>query len=487
MPPTFQPGDSQPRWSQISLTSAIEAQANGGAGSKIALVDTGVVASNPEIAGRVSNLSSCAAVTFACSNGDYDDNGHGTATAAIAAGQFNGADMMSGVAPAATIISEKVLNASGSGYDIDVANGITKAANAGAQVISLSLTYTPTSAIVSAIDYATAKGAVIVFAGGNSSALLNNGANTTGLTTQALSHLVFVGSVNSTNTLSSFSNRPGTGLAIAGSTSASYASLWLMAPGENIVAPGVQFGAGAYAYWTGTSMAAPMVAGALSLLETTWPVLTRNGDATAVLFQTATDLGAKGVDGSYGEGLLNLTKAFQPVGVLTVTTVGGGSVPVSQVTSTTLASGALGSLSSIKGILANYTAFDVFQRNFTVNLSGLIQTQSGTSGLVANQLAPPVTAATTTGPHGARLVVAQSDLSFMDGDETSVQALALATRTTTPREAGAFYRSPLTTPRGTGYVRAEPVPQRPPPSPTRCGVMGRSPPINPAISAYRTP
>ncbi len=40
----------------------------------------------------------------------------------------------------------------------------------------------------------------------------------------------------------------------------------------------------------------------------------KNGTTPQVLFATATDLGATGVDGVYGNGLLNLTAAFQPVG-----------------------------------------------------------------------------------------------------------------------------------------------------------------------------
>jgi subtilisin family serine protease len=153
-------------FNQIGLDSAIETEAKGGAGITIGVVDTGLVASNPEISGRVSTASSCAAATFSCSNGYTDDNGHGTATASIAAGSYNNNDLMSGVAPSATVLSEKVLNASGVGYDTDVANGIIRAANGGAQVINLSLTYAATSTIVSAINYAASKGAVIVWAGG---------------------------------------------------------------------------------------------------------------------------------------------------------------------------------------------------------------------------------------------------------------------------------------------------------------------------------
>ncbi len=425
--------------SAIGDTSAIETQAHNGAGVMIGLVDTGVVASNPEIRGRVSLLSACAASSFVCSSGYLDDEGHGTATASIAAGAFNASDMMSGVAPGATILAEKVLDATGSGTDQDVANGIIRAANAGAKVINLSLTYIPTSTVVNAVNYATARGAVLVWAGGNSSQALNGGANTLGLTATSLTHLVFAGSLSASSTLSSFSNTPGGGYATAGTVKASYASLWLMAPGENIVAPGIQYGSTAYAYWSGTSMAAPMVAGSIALLESAWPVLARNGTAAAVLLQTATDLGTKGVDGTYGEGELNLTKAFQPVGTLSVITVSGKSIAVSQLSGALIAGGALGQLSSIRSSLANYTSFDTFQRNFTVNLSKLISSTTTYSSAVAAQVAPTVTAGSTHLANGSALMLAASDFDFGAQGFAGDEARSLVGRTIGPADAGVFY------------------------------------------------
>ncbi len=419
MAQTFNPGYSAPWLAQIGVTSAIDATANGGAGLNIGIVDTGVVTNNPEVLGRVSTSSSCAAVTFVCSRGVNDDNGHGTSTASIAAGSTATGGLMSGVAPKATIIAEKVLNASGSGYDSDVANGIVKATNAGAQVINLSLTYIPTAAVINAINYAASKGTIIVFAGGNSAAVLNGGANSSGYTAAALSRLVFVGSVNSANRLSSFSNTPGNGSAVAGTVRNSYASLWLMAPGERIVAPGIMYGANAYAYWTGTSMAAPMISGALALLETTWPVLNRNGTATSVLFQTATDLGAKGIDTVDGNGLLNVTAAFQPIGPLTVTQANGKAVQVSALTNSLLTSGALGSLSSVTSLLAKYTAFDSFQRNYVVNLSGLVQKNATGGSAAAAAQAPTVTSTAVRLAGGATLAFARADASSVGGYPTA--------------------------------------------------------------------
>ncbi|WP_159107099.1 S8 family serine peptidase, partial [Azospirillum sp. B4] len=203
---TYAAGYSTGWWSQLGLTNAIEVAATGGNGVTIGVVDTGAAAAQPDIAGRVSAASSCAARSFTCPRAYTDDNGHGTATAAIAAGAVTSTGAgMAGVAPKASILAEKVLNASGSGTDTDVANGIIKAADAGARVINLSLTYLPTSAMVSAINYAAAKGTVLVFAGGNSATVLNGGASTQRLNTAALTPPGFAGSVTSANRLSSFS------------------------------------------------------------------------------------------------------------------------------------------------------------------------------------------------------------------------------------------------------------------------------------------
>src|SRR5580658_406063 len=192
---------------QISETAIVQTSADGGAGITVGVVDTGIDASDPEVAGHVSPLSSCAAVTFKCSNGDADNNSHGTAVASILGGTFSSTApiSMSGVAPNVTIVAEKVLNASGSGYDTDVANGIIKATQAGAKVINLSLTYIPTAAVISAVNYAASAGVTIVWAGGNSSAALNGGANTLGFSSAVASHLIFAGSVSSTDKLSTFS------------------------------------------------------------------------------------------------------------------------------------------------------------------------------------------------------------------------------------------------------------------------------------------
>lgn len=272
---------------QIGITNAIESAANWGKGQVLGVVDTGINATHPQFAsGQVSQvLSSCAAVSFKCSNAYADDNGHGTAVASIAAGnrtsQFSTitaggyttvAGNFIGVAPAANIVAEKVLNSAGSGYSTDVANGVKKAADAGAGVINVSITYGNDANTVAAINYAAAKGAFIVWAGGNSAQNLLNNLNTSGLTQTAIQHLVFAGSVNSVNTASSFTNKPGAGsLVNTAGAKTSYTTRWIMAPGEAILAPQTMAGNNAYALWSGTSMAAPVISGSLMLLQNAWP------------------------------------------------------------------------------------------------------------------------------------------------------------------------------------------------------------------------
>lgn len=388
-----------PWLTQIGISDAVMSASNWGKGQVLGVVDTGIVAA-AFAAGQVSVAqSSCAATTTGiCPKGVLDDNGHGTAVAAIAAanggmpfsavsgGYTTLAGSVMGVAPNANIVAEKVLNASGSGYSTDVSNGIVKAANAGATVINLSLTFIPDATTIAAINYAASKGAFIVYAGGNSAAALTGGANTSGLTVSAINHLVFAGSVNAKNVLSTFSNTPGAGSLVSAitNTKTAYSARWIMAPGENIIAPGIQYGAASYASWSGTSMAAPIVSGSLMLLQNTWPILRTNGTTANLLLATATDLGAKGVDTTYGNGLVNLTTAFQPNGALMITEANGNAIPLSSLTGTLISAGALGSLAGVTSKLASYTTLDSYSRNFTVNLSGMIKAPA--SAAILNSL-----------------------------------------------------------------------------------------------------
>jgi len=126
-------------------------------------------------------------------------------------------------------------------------------------------------------------------------------------------------------------------------------------------------------------MSTPIVSGALILMESAWPILKTNGTAANLLFATSTDLGVKGVDATYGNGLINLTTAFQPYGTLNVTSASGKQLGLPSLMGTMISSGALGSLTAIQSRLSNYMVFDGYQRNFSVNLSGMIRKPSTTA------------------------------------------------------------------------------------------------------------
>jgi hypothetical protein len=101
------------------------------------------------------------------------------------------------------------------------------------------------------------------------------------------------------NQISDFSNRAGTGAAYT-----------LMALGYKDRAPdqnGTQF------LWSGTSFSAPTITGAVALMAQAFPNLTGK-QIVKILFQTADDLGTPGVDSIYGNGRLNIQRAFAPVG-----------------------------------------------------------------------------------------------------------------------------------------------------------------------------
>src|SRR5207247_7570554 len=99
----------------------------------IAIVDTGVDSSHPDLASKILSQ-----YTFV-GNSARDGFGHGTHVAGIAAAATNNDVGIAGMCPNCSILSVKVLNSQGSGYISDVAAGITYAASHGARVISLYL------------------------------------------------------------------------------------------------------------------------------------------------------------------------------------------------------------------------------------------------------------------------------------------------------------------------------------------------------------
>lgn len=294
-----------------------------GAGIAIGIIDSGIDLASAEFTGRVSAASAAVA-----GNDSIDDeSGHGTAVAFTAAGRRNGAGTH-GVAFDASVI---VLRAdrpgtcaststddeeSGCKFGTDaITRGVDVARAAGARVINISLGGSDMPAnLRAAIGRATANGIVVVIAAGNDGTAEPDAfASVANDAAVARGQVIIAGSVSATDAISSFSDRAG-----------SSAAAFLTAVGERVRAPDETDTA---YLWSGTSFAAPQISGAAALLAQAFPNLS-GAQIVEILLRTARDVGATGVDAVYGNGVVDLTRAFQPVGAVTVA---GTGAPVSTV------------------------------------------------------------------------------------------------------------------------------------------------------------
>jgi thermitase len=140
----------------------------GDSNTVIAIVDTGVDDTHPDLASKIVGEYSYVGRSA------KDGFGHGTHCAGIAAAATNNNVGIAGMCPNCGILSVKVLDDQGSGYMSDVASGITYAASHGARVISLSLGGSGRSETLhSALDYAIANNALPVCAMGNNGSSSN--------------------------------------------------------------------------------------------------------------------------------------------------------------------------------------------------------------------------------------------------------------------------------------------------------------------------
>jgi subtilisin family serine protease len=239
---------------QVRADAFWSAYSTKGKGIVVAIIDTGIDYNHPALAGRV--LGGYDFVNH--DNDPMDDHFHGTHVAGIVAGN---SPQLLGVAPEASLIAFKVLNASGSGSDSTVLAGIERTVDPNGDgdtsdhvdVANLSLGGGggPDDPLSVAVDNATALGVVFAIAAGNS-----GGGHTIGSPGTARSAIT-VGAVDSGDFVASFSSR---GPNMKDLT----IKPEVCAPGVSIVSsiPG-----GLYGSLSGTSMATPHVAGVAALLR----------------------------------------------------------------------------------------------------------------------------------------------------------------------------------------------------------------------------
>lgn len=250
----------------LNVIGAPEAWAAGysGQGTLVAVLDTGVDLSHPDLISRLyvnpgeisgnrrdddgnGLVDDLHGYDFVDRDGTpADGNGHGTHVAGI----------IKAVAPDATILPVRVLGSSGAGRSADVAAGIRYAADMGAKIINLSLGGTYSSVIDAAIDYAQSRGSLIVAAAGNESAGVPSFPARFSATD---SNVLSVGAFGSSSAIAGFSNSVGNSGAVQ-----------VDAPGVSIYSTYI---GGGYATLSGTSMAAPHVAGLAALALSSNPGL----------------------------------------------------------------------------------------------------------------------------------------------------------------------------------------------------------------------
>lgn len=254
-----------------------------GAGVVVAVVDTGVDASHPDLAGRV--LPEIDLVPGATRRAA--DNDHGTRVASLIGAGLNGVGM-AGVAPEARILPVAALDASGVGDTSTVARGIIAAADAGARVINLSLGGPVRDPVLDrACRYAYEKGAILVAAAGNSYQFGNEVQYPA-----ASPHVVAVAAVDSRGRPSPFSN--------------SGAHIDLAAPGQDILA--AIHGAG-YDRQSGTSFAAPHVSAILAMAAAANPELSAAQLVAATELTAEDDASGDGRDERLGYGIVRADRA----------------------------------------------------------------------------------------------------------------------------------------------------------------------------------
>ena len=247
-----------------------------GNGVKVAILDTGIDGSHPDLDGKIVGGND-----FTGTGSYVDDNGHGTHVSGTVAAIYSNNIGVYGVAPSASLYAVKVLDSTGSGYLEWIIAGIEWAIANEIDVINMSLgTTSDMQSLEDACNAAYEEGILIVAAAGNSGN--NPGNRDTVEYPGGYASVIAVAASDSNDARASFSS---TGPDVE-----------LIAPGVSILSsiPG-----GGYAYYSGTSMASPHVAGVAALVLAANSSLT-NVEVRSILQQTAENLKLKQEHQGYG-------------------------------------------------------------------------------------------------------------------------------------------------------------------------------------------
>ena len=265
-----------------------------GRGAVVAVIDTGVNAAHPDLAGRL-----LAGRDFVDGdNTPQDGDGHGTHVTGIVVANAGNGEGIEGAAPSAQVLPLRVLDDDGAGFTEDVVAAIDLAVARGADVINLSLSsdipvladlLDPT--FTRAIDRALDRGVIVVAAAGNNGLPVCENPSSEG-------RLLCVGAVDRRGQRSAYSSFGlGLGIMAPGGSAAPVG-------GENILST---YTDPLYEEVAGTSQAAPHVAAVAALLVSKG---IRGQAAVRRILATASDAGWTGPDPVYGAGIVNARRAL---------------------------------------------------------------------------------------------------------------------------------------------------------------------------------
>ncbi len=261
----------------------------------VALLDTGVDASHPDLAGSLVPGTS---VLSTGDDGTTDPNGHGTWMAGIIAAATDNGIGVAGIGYAGVrVMPVVVLGADGTGRDSDVIAGVVWAVQHGADVINMSFSNPGFSAsLQTAIDYAWERNVVVVAATGNDgTSIVTYPAGDRGV--------VGVSNTDRTDALHASSNYGD--------------DVFLAAPGTGIYTTAA---GGGYAWVTGTSASSAAVAAAAALMRAVDPAAT-NGQIVNRLAENADPAGSVT---ETGNGRLNLARAIADTSTASIEPNGAG-------------------------------------------------------------------------------------------------------------------------------------------------------------------
>jgi subtilisin len=234
-----------------------------GEGATVAVIDTGIDASHPDLAGQVAGGVNILDPQHP--DNWKDDEGHGTHVSGTIAGSGRNGGI-AGVAPMAKLYAVKVLDKDGNGNYSDVIAGIEWAMNHGIKIANMSLGADEGSEpLHRAVQAALAKGMIIIAAAGNTGGPVGFPG--------AYPETIAVGASDSSDHVAPFSSR---------------------GPEVSYIAPGVEIVStkmgGGYTSLSGTSMASPHISGLAALAYA-------EGATTPSALRAALDKAARPISG----------------------------------------------------------------------------------------------------------------------------------------------------------------------------------------------